>query len=464
MSFAIALQSAIFYVVACTPCAQAREHRQFQKQAKKARDEKTRMHAEMPELYRHPDPFNTNPYWTEEIMMGPRPPTKKNTAASKATSERALNSAGRESRSTTASSIAVDSSRLGSSPTVVPEDGEWRSSITMSYSNDWNKKRYQREDEELWGHEDSAWGGHKLMDAIKQAGSSAGRIIEAKLGKEGKGATEEERANFYAPVRNPPVNDYHPPVVSQRPMHKDGARWMCQPPPPAKVMEGKVPVSRSMSMASQASRRTAASARTTGSTRTAASQRTVTSSRTAVSGRSPPGEELGLGKLMHEKMVEKKLRQGEMASEAELQAALNRRPSTARRNTTSSRGTKSQRSTRSRSQSGSSADVSGEETKKRRKPRRKLNITPESDDSDDEEFYRGNSHESSGTATHAAQRPKLQTIASSRAGSKRGSRGASPRVTQENLAPTTPQVKVDESPAMVQTTSIPVVPVTPAAA
>lgn len=450
MSFAIALQSAIFYVVACTPCAQAREHRQFQKQAKKARDEKTRMHAEMPELYRHPDPFNTNPYWTEEIMMGPRPPTKKNTAASKATSERALNSAGRESR---ASSIAVDSSRLGSSPTVVPEDGEWRSSITMSYSNDWNKKRYQREDEELWGHEDSNWGGHKLMDAIKQAGSSAGRILEAKLGKEGKPVTEEERANFYAPVRNPPVNEYHPPVVSQRPTHKDGARWMCQPPPPAKVMEGKVPVSRSTSMASQASRRTAASARTMGSTRTAVSTRTVTSARTAVSGRSPPGEELGLGKLMHEKMVEKKLRQGEMASEAEMQAALNRRPSTARRNTTSSRGTKSQRSTRSRSQSGSSADVSGEETKKRRKPRRKLNIAPESDDSDDEEFYRGNSHESTSGGGHAAQRPKLQTIASSRAGSKRGSRGASPRATQENLTP-----------AAVQTTSIPVVPVTSAAA
>lgn len=446
MSFAIALQSAIFYVVACTPCAQAREHRQFQKQAKKARDEKTRMHAEMPELYRHPDPFNTNPYWTEEIMMGPRPPTKKNTAASKATSERALNSAGQESRSPNASSIAVGSSHLGSSPTVVPEDGEWTSSITMSYSNDWNKKRYQREDEELWGHEDSAWGGHKLMDAIKQAGSSAGRILEAKLGKEGKGVTEEERANFYAPVRNPPVNDYHPPVVSQRPTHKDGARWMCQPPPPAKVMEGKVPVTRSMSMASQASRRTI------GSTRTAGSTRTVTSARTAVSGRSPPGEELGLGKLMHEKMVEKKLRQGEMASEAELQAALNRRPSTARRNTTSSRGNKSQRSTRSRSQSGSSAEASGEEAKKRRKPRRKLNITPESDDSDDEEFYRGNSHDST-SATHAAQRPKLQTIASSRANSKRGSRGASPRATQESLAP-----------AMTETTTIPVVPVTTAAA
>ncbi|KAK7932102.1 hypothetical protein PG985_002814 [Apiospora marii] len=408
MSFGVALQSAIFYVVACTPCAQAREHRDSQKKAKKDRAEKMRMQTEMPELYQHPDPFNTNPYWSEEITMGPRLPTKKNTASSKNTSQRGLNSSGRDSRSETASTIGMDSRYFGSSPTVVPEGEELRPSVSIGWSEDWNKKRYQREDEELWGHETYPSRGHRFVDAIKQAGTSAGRKIEATLGmeKDPKDVTEEERTDFYTTtVRNPPVNDYHPPIVSTRPKHKDAARWMLQPPPAAKVMEGKVPVSRSMSLASQASRRTAASQR---SARTTTSRTATMNSRTAtMTSEGPP-----LGKLMHEKMVEKKLRQGsDTPTEAELAAALNR-PSTARRSTNASRSGLSQRSARSRSLSNDSSDTSPE-MKKRTKRRSRVPITPETDSSDDEEFYRGNSIESLGAMTRAAQRPKLETIFSS---------------------------------------------------
>ncbi|KAK8053141.1 signal peptide-containing protein [Apiospora saccharicola] len=405
MSFGVALQSAIFYVVACTPCAMAREHRDSKKKAKKDRAEKMRMQTEMPELYQHPDPFNTNPYWSEEITMGPRLPTKKNTASSKNTSQRGLHSSGRDSRSETASTIGMDSRYFGSSPTVVPEGEELRQSISIGWSDDWNKKRYQREDEELWGHEPSR--GHKFVDAIKEAGASAGRMIEATLGmeKEPKNVTEEERTDFYTTtIKNPPVNDYHPPIVSM-PKHKDAARWMLQPPPAAKIMEGKVPVSRSMSLASQASRRTAASSR---SARTTTSRTATMSSRTATMTSEGPA----LGKRMHEKMVEKKLRQGsDTPTEAELAAALNR-PSTARRSTNASRSGLSQRSTRSRSLSTESSDASPE-MKKRTKRRSRVQITPESDSSDDEEFYRGNSIESLGAMTRAAQRPKLETIFSS---------------------------------------------------
>ncbi|KAI1846633.1 hypothetical protein JX265_009064 [Neoarthrinium moseri] len=387
MSFAVAVQSAIFYICACTPCAQAREHRQSKKKAEKAREEKIRIQNENPHLYKQPDPFNTNPYWSEEIMMGPSLPRKKSGPASKNTSQRALNSAGRESRSTTASSIAVGTVHIGSSPTVVPEDAESSFSTDMSktYSDDWNKKRYQREDEELWGREFSL-AGHRLMDVIKQAGSSAGRMLEATLGKDPRPVTEEDRTNFYSPVKNPPVNEYHPPIVSQRPKNKDAAKWMLQPPPPAKVMEGKVPVSRSTSLASQASRRTMAS------------------------------DGPALGRQVQEKMLSAKLRSGEAPMEGDLAASV-RRVSYRRRNTSSSRGGRSQRSTRSRSLSLESSDASDEIKKQqRRRPRARPPITPEVDSSEDEDYLRG-SIDSLGIMTKAARRPKLQTIRGSQASS-----------------------------------------------
>ncbi|OTA91272.1 hypothetical protein M434DRAFT_52129, partial [Hypoxylon sp. CO27-5] len=265
MSFGVAVQSAVFYVVSCAPCLQARHHQKSKARAKKEREEKARLQAENPGVYQHPDPFNTNPYWSEEIMMGPRIQAKNS---------------GQESSCVTESSTRVDSMSPGSSHTAVVEDGKLSFSTTLS--DDWNRKRYQREDEELWGQgHDISRTGHKLMDAIKQAGSSAGRILEASLGKEPKPVTDEDRHNFYFAPRNPPVNEYHPPIVRQRPIHKDGNKWMLQPPPPAKIMEGKVPVSRSGSMASHISRKTTMS------------------------------DGPNLGRLVHERTVEAKLRSGE---------------------------------------------------------------------------------------------------------------------------------------------------------
>jgi hypothetical protein len=131
---------------------------------------------------------------------------------------------------------------------ALPEDGE-----LDSVSSDWNRKRgYQREDEELWGE----WPGNKFMDAITKARDSAGRLIESTLGIDNKEVTQQERRDFYTTPRNPPVNDYHPPVVSSKPPHKDAHKWMLQPPPSAKVMEGKVPVSRAVSSGSKSSGKT----------------------------------------------------------------------------------------------------------------------------------------------------------------------------------------------------------------
>ncbi|PHH58982.1 hypothetical protein CDD81_3970 [Ophiocordyceps australis] len=245
MSFPVAFQSAIFYFVACTPCAKVRHRHKAKEQARKERQQKARLETEQPGLYRHPSPFNTNPYWQEEINMGPSLPKK---AASKNSSQRRLMSSGRES--------SVPSVMETTTTTTTTTTGAASADDDETVSDDWNTRRgYQREDEELWGQ---LGGHHRLMDALSKARDSAGRLIDATLGID-KEVTDEERRDFYQSRRIPPVNDYHPPVVSNRPAHRDARKWMLQPPPPAKVMEGKVPVTRAVSTTSKSSSRTAAS-------------------------------------------------------------------------------------------------------------------------------------------------------------------------------------------------------------
>lgn len=245
MSFPVAVQSAVFYIVACTPCAKVRHRHKAKETARKERQGKARLETEQPGLYRHPSPFATNPYWQEEITMGPALPKK---TTSKNSSQRGLSSSGRDSDapSTVSESthVAGTDTNPTDSTTVIPE--------TDGLSEDWNRRKgYQREDEELWGQ----WSGHKLMDAFSKARDSAGRLIDNKLGRD-REVTEQDRRDFYFAPKNPPVNDYHPPVVSSKAPQKDAHRWMLQPPPPAKVMEGKVPVTRAVSTASRSSSRT----------------------------------------------------------------------------------------------------------------------------------------------------------------------------------------------------------------
>ncbi|KAI1386873.1 uncharacterized protein F4822DRAFT_328649 [Hypoxylon trugodes] len=380
MSFGVAVQSAIFYVVSCAPCLQARHHQQSKALAKKERQEKARIQAENPGAYQHPDPFNTNPYWSEEIMMGPRIKAKKYNGGSKNNSHKRLDSSGKESTSATESSTRIDSTNPSSSRTAVAEDGKLSFQTTLS--DDWNRKRYQREDEELWGHELSRT--HKFMDAIKQAGSSAGRLIESRLGMEPKPVTEEERHNFYFAPRNPPVNEYHPPIVRQRPTHKDANRWMLQPPPPAKIMEGKIPVSRSGSMASHISRRTTTS------------------------------DGADLGRLVHEKTVEAKLKSGEFPTEFDSTTTLQK---TVTRKTTNSSRRRSRRVVRSRSLSLESSDASDGPTR-RRSYLAQPPAAADSDSSEDNGEYCLRSSESFGRGRGAARRPKLQPISSSQENEK----------------------------------------------
>ncbi|KAK2626158.1 hypothetical protein QTJ16_004420 [Diplocarpon rosae] len=240
MSLDVAIQSVVFYVLSCSTCAKISHRRKAKQQARRERAEKHALETEQPGLYRHPSPFSTNPYWTEEIMMGPGPPQKK--GASKNGSHPALNTAG--PGSSYAGSTAM-SSETPSSTTAVTEG-------SRISGEGWNRERYQREDEALWGY-DIPGPGQRIMDAIAKAGSSAGRLLEGRLSK--SGLREEESPSPYYLARNPPVNELHPPVVSTAPASKDETRWMLQPPPPAKVMEGKERVNRGRAGSNGSSRR-----------------------------------------------------------------------------------------------------------------------------------------------------------------------------------------------------------------
>ena len=199
-------QSAIFYYISCAPCTKLNYRRKRRKQLKREKSEKALHEAE--EGFRHhPSPFSTNPYWTEEIELGPGPPQKKANRDGKGKPKdgRGLRTGGVGSSTDTGTSNA---------DTIVGEDGGAK---IKGSGEGWNKRRYQREDEILWGKEE---------EEDKQSGISP--ISRSASGN----------ANYYQ-ARNPAVNDLHPPVVSTQPTHPSEIQWMLQPPPRARIMEGK---------------------------------------------------------------------------------------------------------------------------------------------------------------------------------------------------------------------------------
>ncbi|MCJ1405798.1 hypothetical protein MMC11_009028 [Xylographa trunciseda] len=206
-------QSAIFYYVSCAPCTKLAYQRKRRKQNRRGAAEHAAIDEISPESYQHPSPFSTNIYWREEMALGPGPPPKKGDRGKvKNGSTRELNTGGQDSSAgaSSADSTLVVESLDGLSPVQEVESDEA-----------WNSRRYQRPDERLWGF-DLEKGG---MAGIGHSGAN------------GSGT-------YYTP-RNPAVNDLHPPVVSTQPTRKSETRWMLQPPPSAKVMEGKERTQRS---------------------------------------------------------------------------------------------------------------------------------------------------------------------------------------------------------------------------
>ncbi|KAF2808213.1 uncharacterized protein BDZ99DRAFT_521781 [Mytilinidion resinicola] len=217
MSLSRGIQSAIFHYLSCAPCSGYMYRSRRRKQAKHDRKEKNKLEMEQPELYRHPEPSATNPFWAEEIFMGPGPPRRAGRKTN-TSSQRGI---------TTADTHSTVASNGGSSLDIGSSDGKpVRVSGDTLRGDNWNRRRYQREDEELWG----------LGEAVMQAGSSVGLsgITRPPTARTAKSSGE----SYYHP-RAPPINDLHPPIVSLPSPHPADNKWMLQPPPRASVMNGK---------------------------------------------------------------------------------------------------------------------------------------------------------------------------------------------------------------------------------
>ncbi|KAF4308261.1 hypothetical protein GTA08_BOTSDO04554 [Botryosphaeria dothidea] len=238
MSLARGIQSAIFFYLSCAPCVGYAHQRRRRKEARRDRLEKAALELESPDVYRHPDPSSTNPHWNEEIALGPGPPPR-----GKKRGKRNIGTAGTQgsARSRVNSDIeeeGVAGIQIGLSPAA--------SESTLN-EDSWNKRRYQREDEDLWGSETlSSRGGMRVSSS---AGSAAG-LVGLSRPSTGRSASE----SFFTP-RPPPVNEHHPPVVTALPPTAAANSWMLAPPPSARVMSGKKKASSSTRSGSRASSR-----------------------------------------------------------------------------------------------------------------------------------------------------------------------------------------------------------------
>ncbi|XPS99769.1 hypothetical protein M3J09_008939 [Ascochyta lentis] len=215
------VQSAVFHYASCAPCTGYTDSRKRRREAKRARKEREKLVLEQPETYYHPEPTGTNPFWHEEIALGPGPPPRRARRANTGSTRRVAK----------AGAPSAVASQQGSSV-----DGETANPLRLSDDSiedeTWNLKRYQREDEELWGLDEAP-----LPVQHTTSGSSSsglGSVLGYKTSRPGT-----SRSGSYYSARAPPVNDLHPPVVSLPSPDVADNRWMLQPPPKASVMSGK---------------------------------------------------------------------------------------------------------------------------------------------------------------------------------------------------------------------------------
>lgn len=100
----------------------------------------------------------------------------------------------------------------------------------------WNWIRYDRDDEILSGLNERAravWG--NMRERLASYGEEANVRLRA---VETQASVESESQRWQRGI-NPPINEMHPPIVSQLPSSREAARWMLLPPASADVMMGK---------------------------------------------------------------------------------------------------------------------------------------------------------------------------------------------------------------------------------
>ena len=161
--------------------------------------------------------------------MGPGPPQRKQRDQKEREREKERHRGDRGLATGGVGSSAVTGA--SSADTVIGSEATDGREVEQERSSEegWNRRRYQREDEMLWGvHVD----GGSRKETPKAGRSRAGTASSAGSYKYGC---------------NPAINDLHPPIVSTRPTNRSEMRWMLQPPPSARIMEGKEPANRSRS-------------------------------------------------------------------------------------------------------------------------------------------------------------------------------------------------------------------------
>jgi hypothetical protein len=221
-----------------------------------------------PGLIHQPVPFQTNQYWAEEIQAGPGPPrgwrrhslddgakrvrSDKKSGKKRKKSVFAPGGSGLVNEMTAPTNSSSDTaaptsegpaprlSRRASSAGAASTLDALKDTIksTIALPDTWNWKRYEREDETLFGINDRI---SRMWDRATQHGRQASTDRGQPLtpGRR-RAATVDSDDHSWLYARNPGVNDLHPPTVSQLPRTKREVAWMMQPAPSRAVMEGKI--------------------------------------------------------------------------------------------------------------------------------------------------------------------------------------------------------------------------------
>lgn len=208
------IQSAIFYYISCSPCLEYKYNKKRRREAKEA------SHAVVttePGVIRQPTAFETNEQWAEELILGPGPPKQWKPDEILAKVKQKLKS------STQDTPRPSTDRRLSNTFENVKE-----SLRTSLHPEKWNWKRYDREDEVLWGLGDKVT---KIWDKVTNV------YQEEQAGR--KRVHTNGSGGDYTRGRISALNDLHPAVVSQLPATREEAAWMLLPPPSAAVMNGK---------------------------------------------------------------------------------------------------------------------------------------------------------------------------------------------------------------------------------
>ena len=249
---------------------EANHKRKRRKEARAQKAQRDQLELQQPDMIRQPMAFSTNAHWAEEITAGPGPPKgwrrdsmsgglakdaskiepsqssrnkgkQKSVFAQNPTTVSFLEN--RERASSTASEPGKRRSRPSLDQKQSALDTFKDTLLTSLRPEGWNRRRYEREDEPLWGLNDAMsrmWDRARPSNAKRASHPEVGEHRRSlSRGRKRSGTTDSDQYD-YSRARNPAVNDLHPPVVSQLPATRAEVAWMLQPPPSRAVMEGKI--------------------------------------------------------------------------------------------------------------------------------------------------------------------------------------------------------------------------------